>query len=284
MGMMGGGGGFGRSQGGFQMPNRGFAAPQRDQGMQQMGRNPLPGGLAGLFGGGGFGGTSGYHPMQKPMYQPMGMQNTTSHHGGPMGMQAMNGQAIGSPPSAFGFGNSSLPPQNPMPRPLPTDPGPYGVPTPFPGPISGPNRTYDYQNPWMGPYQTGGTSPPPQQPPAPTFTQPAPQTPSAPSWDPFRQETFTGESGQRTLDLNTLRSLGANGLSLSGLQMGNDMTAGRNGSMWVQDAQGNRLGGVDQLTGKPLPFDLSNLDPNGQYSFNWSGMGPGGFRVQGRKR
>jgi hypothetical protein len=41
---------------------------------------------------------------------------------------------------------------------------------------------------------------------------------------------------------------------------------------------------VDQLTGKPLPFDLQNLDPNGKYSLNWANAGPGGMRVMGRAR
>jgi hypothetical protein len=108
--------------------------------------------------------------------------------------------------------------------------------------------------------------------------------PGGQSWDGLSQMDLSGPSGSMGLNLQTLMGMGKNGLNISGLQMGNDMTAGRGGNLWVQDAQGNRLGGVDQLTGKPLPFDLQNLDPNGKYSLNWANAGPGGMRVMGRAR
>jgi hypothetical protein len=202
---MGGGGRpmnqAGRGQG-FQMPQRG---------MQQMGRNPMPGGLGSLMG--------GFRPSQN-------MQQ--------------------APQNPAGRGGFQMPQGNPM-------MGPQGQP----------------QNPLA-----------------------APQTPQMPqggllsgnAWDVLSQGDFQGPSGERDLDLSNWSKAGHGGLMVSPITMGNDVTAARQAQMWIEDAQGQRVGGQDHVWGRPVSFDLKNLDPNGKYKVKWTNAGPNGIRAQGRGR
>jgi hypothetical protein len=329
MSMGGNGGGFGRPQQAFQMPqSQGYAAPQRgmdprlnytgmsrDQTLASFGGQAAPQrGMPGGFGGslqqqnrlqsaaqGGMPQTSGLHPhvpqMSRPFVQtPSQAPTQQTPTQGPMSPFG----PIVPPPN---LGGASTRPGMTGQQPNDTNHwyGPTGNPADWFGQSSTlPGNMMGGGGSNLGGNQSGMTGI--QNPGAATGNPVGPQgggartmqqateiggllgQPGGQSWDGLSQMDLSGPSGSMGLNLASLQGLGRNGLNISGLQMGNDMTAGRGGNLWVQDANGQRLGGVDQLTGKPLPFDLQNLDPNGKYSLNWSGAGPGGMRVMGRAR
>lgn len=296
MGMGGGGMGNPAQRGGFSM-NRGFG-PQG--GMGGMGRGGMGGGMSQ----GGMGGGFGPMPQTSGLHPGMGIP-FSSHHGGPQMSQPFSVQNSSPPPTQMQPTNGGMSPFGPIDPPFqlpgasqrgggPTSSSGFRGNLAYEGPHSGqtsggggygaqgnPAGMTGIQNPGaatgapQSPIGGGGRG----QPMTDLFQNPGGQT-----WDGLSQMDLQGPSGSMGLNLQSLMGMGKNGLNISGLQMGNDVGAGRNGSLWVQDGQGNRMGGVDQMTGKPLPFDLANLDPNGQYTMNWSGAGPGGMRVMGRGR
>jgi hypothetical protein len=101
------------------------------------------------------------------------------------------------------------------------------------------------------------------------------------TWDGFSSIDLTSPEGSMALDPAMMGQLGFNGLRASLTQLGGNNGFSEGARFWVQGANGENLGSLDQL-GRTNGLDLRNLGPGAK--INWSGLGAGGARLQGNGR
>ena len=110
----------------------------------------------------------------------------------------------------------------------------------------------------------------------------APGAQGGPSdWNGFNEQTFTGPSGSRQFTWNP----GQSGVSADGMlaqigQLGRGNPS--NLQLMFKDAMGKQIGGGGM--GRVGNSYLMGLKPGGQYTMEWSGAGPDGFRMGGNPR
>ncbi|HYE77234.1 MAG TPA: hypothetical protein VEI97_04535 [bacterium] len=243
---------------------------------------------------GGMPQTSGYHPFQQRQ-QPTPFQPSFSTGGEdpiPPPMQSkpfMEGQTGGLHPYQ--------PPPHPVNRMsgnnLPEAPGvspPGGYqPSQFSGIPEWANQNngdtrWDSRPEAMN-ARTGGMHPhtpnaPQPQIPTPNLQgAPAPGAPS--SWNGFNEQTFTGPSGSRQFTWDPSQSgISADGMLAQIGQLGRGNPANLN--VLFKDAMGKQIGGGGM--GKVGNSYLMGLKPGQQYTVEWDGAGPEGFRMGGNPR